>query len=303
MRRRLILTAGVAAFAVLVALVVWQGSFTFGHFAPASVQATYLFWAVSTVIFVLTVMLGFILFRTGVKLYVERQANRPGSHIKSKLILGALALSVVPILFLVIFSISVLNRNLESWFSRPAQNMTSDLIDVGTALDREVREKLTAQAHWLASLGISQSADVYQAFCRANQIQHADILVNGNARTLCSLPEEHDSKTLIRYTVHTEQGDIALASIRPIDLAQKQRDLSRSVAEYKQLSLDRKQFRNLYILLLSLITLFILFFATWIARYMASQISTPLSALVKAAEQIRKGNLGYRVHVRSEERR
>jgi len=60
---------------------------------------------------------------------------------------------------------------------------------------------------------------------------------------------------------------------------------------------DRKAFRSMYLLLLSLITLFILFFATWIARYMAGQISTPITALLKAAEQVRKGNLGYRVHV------
>jgi two-component system nitrogen regulation sensor histidine kinase NtrY len=46
-----------------------------------------------------------------------------------------------------------------------------------------------------------------------------------------------------------------------------------------------------------LITLFILFFAIWIARYMAGQISTPITALLRAAEQIRKGNLSYRVRV------
>jgi PAS domain S-box-containing protein len=51
------------------------------------------------------------------------------------------------------------------------------------------------------------------------------------------------------------------------------------------------------LLLLSLITLFILFCATWIARYMAGQISTPITALLRAAEQIRKGNLSYRVRV------
>ena len=49
-----------------------------------------------------------------VKLYIERQSNRPGSHIKSKLIGGALALSVLPVFFLVLWSVSVLNRNLES---------------------------------------------------------------------------------------------------------------------------------------------------------------------------------------------
>ena len=100
--------------AILVTLVVWQGSFNFGPFAPSSMQQTDLFWAVSTLIFILTITLGFILFRTGLKLYIERQSNRPGSHIKSKLIGGAIALSVLPVFFLVLWSVSVLNRNLEN---------------------------------------------------------------------------------------------------------------------------------------------------------------------------------------------
>src|SRR5260370_39646512 len=114
MRKRLIFGSGVLLFTILVTLIVWQGSFTFGDFAPSSIQQTYLFWAVSTLIFILTVMLGFILFRTGAKLYVERQANRPGSHIKSKLIGGALALSVLPVFFLVLWNVSVVDRKLES---------------------------------------------------------------------------------------------------------------------------------------------------------------------------------------------
>ena len=89
MRKRLMFGSGVVLLAILVTLVVWQGSFNFGPFAPSSIQQTVLFWAVSTLIFILTVTLGFILFRTGVKLYIERQSNRPGSHIKSKLIGGA----------------------------------------------------------------------------------------------------------------------------------------------------------------------------------------------------------------------
>ncbi len=83
----------------------------------------------------------------------------------------------------------------------------------------------------------------------------------------------------------------------PLDLAAKQREISGHVSEYNRLAVDRKAVRSFYLMLLSLITLFILFFAVWVARYLAAQISTPITALLKAAEQIRKGNLGYRVHV------
>ena len=70
--------SGVVLLSILASLVVSQGSFNLGAFAPApsTIQQTYLFWAVSTLIFILTVTLGFMLFRTVVKLYIERQTNR-----------------------------------------------------------------------------------------------------------------------------------------------------------------------------------------------------------------------------------
>jgi two-component system nitrogen regulation sensor histidine kinase NtrY len=297
MRKRVAFGSGLLLLAILVTLVVWQGSFNLDQFAPSSIQQTYLFWAVSTLVFILTVMLGFILFRTAVRMYIERQSNRPGSHIKSKMIGGALALSVLPVIFLVLWSVSVLNRNLDSWFSRPARSMNVDLSQVGTALDQVVRDKLSAQAHWLASQSMSESADFYEQFCMTNQIEHAEIEnPRGVKRVLCSVPRTHDGD-LYTAEIGTNAGMLTLSARMPLNLAAKQQEINRYVAEYNQLAVDRKAYRSTYLLLLSLITLFILFFAIWIARYMASQISTPITALLKAAEQIRKGNLGYRVHV------
>jgi PAS domain S-box-containing protein len=297
MRKRVAFGSGLVLLAILVTLVVWQGSFNLDQFAPSSIQGTYVFWGVSTLVFVLTVMLGFILFRTGVRSYIERQSNRPGSHIKSKLIGGALALSVLPVVFLVLWSVSVLNRNLDSWFSRPARSMNVDLTQVGAAFDQEVRDKLAAQAHWLASQSLNESADFYEQFCMANEIEHAEIeSPRGVKRVLCSVPKAHDGE-LYTAQIQTKAGALTLSARMPLNLAAKQQEINGYVAEYNQLAVDRKAFRSLYLLLLSLITLFILFFAIWIARYMASQISTPITALLKAAEQIRKGNLGYRVHV------
>ncbi len=297
MRKRLLFGSGVLLLAILVTLVVWQGSFTLGPFAPSGLQQTFLFWALSTLIFILTITLGFILFRTFVKLYIERQSNRPGSHIKSKLVAGAIALSVLPVFFLVLWSVSVLNRNLESWFSLPARNMNTDLIQVAKALNQEVKDKLTAQARWLASQTTAQSADFYQRFCQTNRIQRAEIEnPKGVRRVLCSVQSAR-SADLVTVQAETDEGILTLSAPMPLDLAAKQRELNTYVSEYNRLAVDRKAFRSMYLLLLSLITLFILFFATWIARYMAGQISTPITALLKGAEQIRKGNLGYRVHV------
>ncbi len=289
--------SAVVLLSILASLVVWQGSFNLGTFAPApSIQQTYLFWAVSTLIFIFTVTLGFMLFRTVVKLYIERHSNRPGSHIKSKLIGGALALSVLPIIFLVLWSVSVLNLNLDKWFSRPARTMNIDLVQIANALNQEVGDKLTAQAHWLASQP-AQSADFYERFCQENQIEKAEIQhPGGGGRMLCSVSESRQGD-LYKASIQTDEGKLVLSARMPLELAAKQREINQAVADYNRLSVERKGVRRTYLLLLSLITLFILFFAIWIARYMAGQISTPIAALLRAAEQIRKGNLSYRVRV------
>jgi len=76
MRKRHILVFGSVLLTILVTLILWQQSFTFGDFGPANPAQTLVFWAISILIFLLTVTLGFMLFRTGVNLYLERQRNR-----------------------------------------------------------------------------------------------------------------------------------------------------------------------------------------------------------------------------------
>src|ERR1700691_3253179 len=136
MRKRVMFGSAVVLLSILASLVVSQGSFNLGA-APSTIQQTYLFWAVSTLIFILTVTLGFMLFRTVVKLYIERQTNRPGSHIKSKLIGGACAVRVLPVFFLVLWSVSVLNRTLDKWFSGPTTPINVDLVQIANALDHQ----------------------------------------------------------------------------------------------------------------------------------------------------------------------
>src|SRR5919205_1000200 len=134
MKKRLLYGFAVFVLAVLVALVVWQSSFNLGSASAAGPEQTFLLWAVSILVFVLTVTLGFMLVRTFVKLYIERHSNREGSRIRTKLVVGALVLTFTPVVFLVIFSMSVLNRNLDKWFTRPGEDIKINLSEVSAAI-------------------------------------------------------------------------------------------------------------------------------------------------------------------------
>ncbi len=151
MKKRLLLGIGIVALVFSVLLLVAQGSFNLGRFNPSDPQQAFIFWAVTILIFVLMVTLGFILFRELVKLYFARQASRQGSRIRTKLVLGALALSCVPVFFLVVFSFEVLNLSLNRWFTNPVKDQVTVFVDAARLLGREVEEQLKAQAALLAS--------------------------------------------------------------------------------------------------------------------------------------------------------
>lgn len=300
---------GTVVFLVSVTLLVWQGSFTFGDYAPASIEQTYLFWAVSTIIFLLTVALGFMLFRTAVKLYIERQTNRESTGIKTKMVTGALALTFLPVFFMVLFSISVLNRNLEKWFSRPAMNVRLELGEVSDAFERETRLRAEAQARWLARLPEieryletgQRSLSAFDELCREHDLLDVHLVRAGMRLPVCALPpQEQPPGKIFDVRVPLSADTLLVLSTRmPVELAAKQEEILRHIAEYDRLAASRKATRRIYLMLLGLITLFILFVATWIALFLARLIIVPVSALLKAAGQVRQGNLSYRVRVQA----
>ncbi len=283
-----------AILLVLVTLVVWQISFKF-EYVPTDATQTFLLMAVSTVIFILTIWLLARLIKTAVKLYLERQSGREGSRIKSKLVFGALALSLVPVVFLFLFGRGILNRALDKWFSAPADDIRIELTNTSIALGNEVQGRAQALANWLSVQpgALGDDGDLAEA-CAPNRIAELSIEDSqGVGRVLCQDSGHGDTFT---GRASLAGGGWLVVSVRPsVDLAETMRQIQRPIERYNDLAARAKYFRRLYTLFLTLIALFILFVATWIALVLARQISVPISALLEAAGQVRKGNLSHRV--------
>jgi two-component system nitrogen regulation sensor histidine kinase NtrY len=300
MRKRYLFASGLVLLAILITLVVWQASFkTSAEYGPVNTLQTFVFWAVSTLIFLLTVTLGFRLFRTGVKLYLERQSDREGSRIQTKLVLGALALSLLPVAFLVSFSYGVLNRTVEKWFTRPAEGVKISLIDTAVALGDEVQNRAQALANWIALIpGVESEDSDFSKLCVENRLAELRIESAGGVRTVCDSKEEPSRLFTARAALAS--GGTLVVRLHPlIDLDKKQAEITGYVRAYDQLAANKKNVQTLYLLFILLIALFILFVATWIALILARQISVPISALLGAAGEVRKGNLSYRVTVKA----
>ena len=309
MRRRFTLAAAALSLLVLIALLVWQGSFSF-WFSPPSPRETILLWSVSTLIFLLTVTLTFMLFRAGVKAYIERQQNKEGSRIRSKLLLGALALTLAPTLFSALFNYAVLNRTLDKWFTQPARGIELSLQELDKSYTKEAQERVQAETEWISLLPqtreAAQTGHIDAAFFR-------DLSAPRGIRQIVLAPQqgvpmllyqefEKPDSALLRAAADVMNGNqklgaVSVSAAMAGQPSANESALQRFMEEQQQLGGRKKFYHDTYFLLICLLTLFVLFFAAWCAQMLSRQISVPISALLGAAQEVRRGNLSYRVRV------
>jgi two-component system nitrogen regulation sensor histidine kinase NtrY len=315
MKKRLLLAIGVVVLALSVFLVVWQGSFRMDGIGPANPDQTFIFWAISILIFVLMVTLAFKLFREFVKLYIARLSNREGSRIRTKLVLGALVLSCVPVFCLVLFSFYVLSRSVDRWMTNPVQQQMDLYVHAAELLKKEMQDEVKAQTALLASrpevrqmlAGGPRVPAFLENFARAQEAQHAAILPPRGGAPLDSWDEPDPAQRRAeplsaRSPVLSDTGVLGyveLASAMPLDVNAKVAEIDKYNQDWINLKDRLKDLKKFYVMVMILITLFVLFFTTWVALFLAKQISIPISALLDAAREVRRGNLTHRVHVRA----
>jgi two-component system nitrogen regulation sensor histidine kinase NtrY len=73
--------------------------------------------------------------------------------------------------------------------------------------------------------------------------------------------------------------------------------IARSVDNYRQLRLQKSNIKRVYVLGFLLITLLILFSATWVGLYLARGITVPIQMLAEGTREVSSGNLDYQVRL------
>ncbi len=126
--RKKIVILLVSVVGVLLTLAIIQQTVNLASYleAPES-QTAIILWALSSLNVVLLVICSLVLLRNLIKLYMERKSQELGSKFRTKLVLAFLGMIFIPILFMSFFSVFMLNRNIDKWFSAPIDQMLGNL--------------------------------------------------------------------------------------------------------------------------------------------------------------------------------
>jgi nitrogen fixation/metabolism regulation signal transduction histidine kinase len=312
----------------LFTVILAQATFKLTFLQPDTSEETIIFASVSALIFLLFVALTFVLIRTLLRLYAERKTGVLGSRFRSQMVAGALLLSLGPVIFLFLFSYGLLNRSIEKWFFRPTEDVEYRTNVIASLLTAYAQTNAHDEAQRIA-----QTPDAQKSFHTGNftfimdEFRRSEVtmqggfafaLVDDQAEAGFHAPEAWP--LLRRYIpkaaqpgratpfgvmgqmyvlgrAHVGNGEILVGMPLPQRYFSTLSDIERSQEQYRELRLQHRRLRRTYLGLLLLLTVGVLFAATWLALFLSKMVTRPLVALVEATHEISRGRLDYRVDV------
>ena len=157
-RKQYIILLAIAVF-FLLAILVSQTAFDLTLLRPGNNQQIVVFYALSLLISLLFVALTFVLARNLLKLFAERRLGVLGSKFRTRMVVGALLLSFVPVMVMYWFAYGLMNRSIDKWFSTPVEEVRADTHAMATLLGEYAAQNARAEA-----LAIAASPETQRGF-------------------------------------------------------------------------------------------------------------------------------------------
>jgi len=94
-------------------------------------------------------------------------------------------------------------------------------------------------------------------------------------------------------------GIVAATHFIPKSLTAKMHEISQAFVEYKQLKILKRPIKFSYMMALLMVTLLIVFSATWFGFHLAKDITVPIKDLAEATNRIASGDLNFRIQMKA----
>jgi len=298
---------------------------------PDTNQQLLLFAFLAVLIFVLFLALTFVLVRNVLKLFAERRIGVLGSKFRTRLLVGSLLLSFLPVIGMFFFAYVLMNRSIDKWFSTPVEEVSRDTATMASLLWQYAAQNAKAEATSIADSSATQLAfsnnnfsaltEEFQQHQPTFQGGFAIALEDGEAIASFGTPAnwsalksrlalerlQSSSSSLLFTWDHTEyilgsaavgtRGQIVVAMPLPGKFSETVKQLQASQQRYFELARGRRLVRRTYMEVLLLLTVVVLFAATWLALFLSKLVTRPVAALAEATQEISRGRLDYRVDV------
>ena len=294
-------------------------------------QEVMVLYAVTCFITAALLVFGLILARSFVRLRMEQSKAQLGTRFKTKMVMGAMAVSLLPAMFMFIVSYSLLNRTLGRWFPRPLEIASEETQKLLNDLGRGTLPRLRMLGHQAAShAGDSQDAFVQHGLSigldgvwlldaggrllkggvacddqgedRTSATCSVGGAVGSLERTLPSGVEIWRARDKSYFAARVPvdlpgqgRGTIVAAYRTSPDFLNRWTTIQDQTQQYEAMKQNLRTLKRQMLYILFFFTLLVLSAATWVALFLAKQVTVPIQALAEGTREISLGNLDYQV--------
>ena len=315
--RKLPLIGAGVILAMLLAVILTLGSFRM-PFEPESPTALLILFSVSMFVVVAFLVFSFVLLRNLFRLWADRRAGQMGSRFRTKMVFGAMGISLLPVALLFVVSYALLNRTLTKWFPHALEVATdesvrllADMSDSGALRRGQFVSEVAPQYAAGEPLRIGPGYDgIWRLDSNGRVTDSLFRELPGLVlepphwvRTLASGAEAWQAgrATYLAARAPLPTGALLIAQRMPDNYVVRLDTILGQRQAYLDESRQLKTFRLQMLLSLLLITLLLLFSTTWVALFLEKQVTVPVQALAEATREISQGNLEHRVTVRAQD--
>lgn len=319
---------GIIVLVSFTLLILLQSSNVWKNLAVESANDTLLLYALSSLNFFALIVFGFIFIRSILKLARERRALQLGSKLKTRLLIYFIAISILPIVAMAVFSYLFMNRAIERWFTQIPENVVREARLVETQSINAQSTKLNETAAMLAKLLEERTVDqaALESVARSGNLTRIELLSPTGSVLLSSgkqlsAEESAELESTLQFLRAGKLDDAALADGRGFDAATAKFGDGRilviipdqhpgenvsqlvdsSLEEFDRLKEKQITIRQLGFLTLGVLTFLLIFASSWTAFYVAKGLTRPIRALAVGAAELARGNLNYRVEILAED--
>src|ERR1019366_6955514 len=136
----------------LVLLCAFTAMNAFNNFLnPTTTGETIVFIGINFVAFLLIVVVLVLHVRNVLQLYADQRSRLMGSRLRTRMLWGAVLVSLIPIVFMFLFSYGLMNRAVDRWFSQNPNEMRNDSSRLALELAQYTSTNARAEAQSIAA--------------------------------------------------------------------------------------------------------------------------------------------------------
>jgi len=161
---------GVLLLVIIATLATLNNNLRFVN--PSTTPEIFVFTGLSAVVFLVFVAVLVLLVRNVLKLYADQKSRVMGTRLRTRMLWGAVLVSLLPISFMSLFNFVLMNRAVDHWFSTPVTEMRDDSNQMAMELSRYTTANARAEADSIAaSLSAERAAPSQSAPREAERVK------------------------------------------------------------------------------------------------------------------------------------